>query len=59
MSEKEAQLGRIAVDRERITRLADKARNKPGTGLAVATLEMSLASLDMQEAIWQGAHDPT
>lgn len=55
MSEKETQMARIAADRERIGQLIEEARAKPGNELAVSVLEMSLASLGMQEAIWKGA----
>lgn len=55
MSEKEAQLARIEADRERIGQLIEDTQAKPGNELAVSVLEMSLASLGLQESIWKGA----
>jgi hypothetical protein len=55
MSDKEAQLARIAADRQRIDQLIENAPS--GSGLAVETLRMSLASLDLQETIWQCARE--
>lgn len=57
MSEKEAQLDRIADDRQRINQLIENAPGRSGSDLAVATLRMSLSSLDLQEAIWRGARE--
>lgn len=55
MSERETQLARIEADRERIGQLIEDAQAKPGSQLSVSVLEMSLASLGLQEAIWKGA----